>query len=229
LIRVLAVDTSTRWGGVALVERPSDEEAPRVVAEAGFLNPRTHADSILDRIDWLLARAGWSKQGLDGFVSTRGPGSFTGIRVSLGTVAGLGLAADRPCAGVGTLEALAEAGGPCTRERMALIGAGRGEVYGQRFDGDSAPPEAREEPWVGPPEGASLEGDPRPVLAPGGEFAAEELARRVPGSLPPRQPRGLAGAAGRIVLLRGLDDGGGHAGIPPLYVRPPDAVVKKNT
>jgi tRNA threonylcarbamoyladenosine biosynthesis protein TsaB len=84
-------------------------------------------------VDWALARAGWAKTDLAGFVATRGPGSFTGIRIGLGTIRGLALAAARPCAGVSVLEALAEAHGPGRGDRVALIGAGRGEVYGQRF------------------------------------------------------------------------------------------------
>jgi tRNA threonylcarbamoyladenosine biosynthesis protein TsaB len=227
LIRVLALDTSTRWGGIALVERGNDGSDPVVVAETGFLMGRTHADTLLLRVDWALSQAGWSKSGLDAFVATRGPGSFTGIRVALGTVVGLSVGSGRPCVGVGSLEALAEAHGPAERERLAVIGAGRGELYGQRFDAASSPPVPLESPWVGPPSRTADNGGVVLIPAPGDDPGPRREALP-PGGLAVRAPRGAAAAAGRIALARGLDRSAPEE-IAPLYVRPPDAVVKKRS
>jgi tRNA threonylcarbamoyl adenosine modification protein YeaZ len=199
-----------------------------VVAESGVRVRRSHATHLLDSVDWLLTRAGWSRSALDGFVATRGPGSFTGIRVGLGTVRGLGLAAGRPCVGVTTLDALAEAHGPAERERVALVDAGRGEVYGARFDAASSPPDPLEQPWLRPMD-RLLESCPGEVLlifAPG---HVGEAAR--PANLPPRvrvarSPRALAAAAGRLALLRGLARHAGTTHLSPLYLRPPDATLK---
>ena len=62
--------------------------------------------------------SGWSRSEIDAYAAVRGPGSFTGIRVGLGTIGGLALAADRPCFGIGTLPSLAEAHGPDALERV---------------------------------------------------------------------------------------------------------------
>ncbi len=72
-----------------------------------------------------MEAAGVGFAALDRIGVTVGPGSFTGLRVGLAFAKGLGLALDRPCVGVGTLQALAAAvtlEGPVA----ALIDAGRG-------------------------------------------------------------------------------------------------------
>ncbi|MGH7025082.1 MAG: tRNA (adenosine(37)-N6)-threonylcarbamoyltransferase complex dimerization subunit type 1 TsaB, partial [Caulobacteraceae bacterium] len=62
-------------------------------------------------------------------------GSFTGLRVGLAFAKGLALALDIPCTGVGTLSALAAG---AVGRRAAVIDAGRGAIYLQRFDGEEA-------------------------------------------------------------------------------------------
>jgi tRNA threonylcarbamoyladenosine biosynthesis protein TsaB len=221
--RVVSLDTSGRWGGVALLEAGSPGE-PRLVAEAGLVLGGSHAVHILALLGALLAEAGWSRTGVDAYSATRGPGSFTGIRVGLGTVRGLGLASSRPCVGVGTLDALAEAFGPAAGERVPLLAAGRGEVYGARFDAESSPPAEILAPWLGPPERAVTGGRGEPVIF--GPGADEETARlRAAGwrGRASRAPTSVAAAAGRLVLFRlgsGAKDG---EGLSPLYLRPPDA------
>ena len=140
MIRVLALDTSTAWGSVALVEQEGCENRPRVVAEHGERVDGAHAERLLHWIGQLLSGAGWSKTGFDAYATTRGPGSFTGVRVGLGTIRGLSLAAGRPCFGVTTLEAIVEAHGPADMDRIPLMDAGRGELYTARYDADSFPP-----------------------------------------------------------------------------------------
>lgn len=226
--RILALDTSTWWCGLALVEQEAEGAPPRPIAETGLQVQRSHADRLLELADGLLDRAGWPKSSLDGFVATRGPGSFTGIRVGLGTVRGLALAADRPCAGVTTFEALAEAHGPAERERVALVGAGRGEIYGARFDADSSPPVSRGEPWLRPATGLAeaCAGDCVLIFAPGSKEALRDLDRTSSRLRVAATPRAMAAAAARVTLLRGLLESGESTSLSPLYIRPPDAVLK---
>jgi len=228
LKRVLGLDTSTWWCGLALVEQEGAGTEPRAVAETGRLVRRSHADRLLDLADELLRRAGWPRSSVDGYVATRGPGSFTGLRVGLGTVRGLALAADRPCVGVTTLEALAAAHGPAERERVALVGAGRGEVYGARFDAASFPPVPRGEPWLLPASRLAGTCAEESVLIPawGIEPAALGIGSGSPHLRLAATPRSVASAAACLALQRGLPEGGGSLSISPLYIRPPDAVLK---
>ncbi len=224
--RLVAVDTSCWWGGVALLETGS-AGACRVVAEAGLLVSDSHAAHALALLGALLAEAGWSRSDVDAYAATRGPGSFTGIRVGLGTIRGLGLAASRPCIGIGTLEAMAEAFGPAAGERVPLISAGRGEVYGARYDAASSPPVEIVPPWLGPPERALEAGGGEAVLfGPGVEAAAS--AMRGKGWRGPawRTPTSVAAAAGRLALIRIASGAADGEGLSPLYLRPPDAELK---
>lgn len=218
--RILAIDTSTWWGGIALIE--GDPTQPSIVAESGLHVRDSHASRLLPAIERLLAEAGWSRHDLDAYVATRGPGSFTGIRVGLGTLHGLALASGRPCFGVTTLAALAEAHGPDERERVPLIAAGRGEVYAGRFDAAGSPPLEVDSPIVAP-EAEIVERYAGRVVrfipAPGTTLGP---AAHVTGPPPAVAPRGIAAAAGRIIARAHPTLADPRTPLTPVYVRPPD-------
>lgn len=215
--RVLALDTSTWWESVALVQQEGVDSPPEVVGEVGLRVDRSHAPQILVRVERLLADCGWSKSSVDAYVATRGPGSFTGIRVALGTVLGLGFASGRPCFGVGTLEALAQAHGPSPGRRLAVIGAGRGKLYAAEFDAASSPPVELRAPWVAEAGELLAAADPSTRIVPGPGTEADLRPSGAAG----RSPRAIASAAGTLVLLRGADRDT-HDPPVPLYVRRPD-------
>ncbi len=230
MIRVLAIDTSTVWGSLALVEQAASDADPLLVAELGLRVADSHAVRLVQRVDLLLAEAEWNCSAMDGFVVTRGPGSFTGIRIGLGTARGLALSTDRPCCGISSLAALADAHGPAEWERVPLIGAGRGEIYAARYDAESSPPIELRAPWLGqacdaaPPEAGPavvIATAPREALALGVSPGPQTLRLACAG------PH-LAGAAGRLALLRGLARSGEPASLVPQYVRPPDAELKSD-
>src|SRR5438128_12484099 len=81
-MRVLAVDTSTMAGGVALVEDA------RVVGESLLDVRTTHSERLMLAIDRVLTDAGWEARHLDGIAVAVGPGSFTGLRIGLAAVKG---------------------------------------------------------------------------------------------------------------------------------------------
>jgi tRNA threonylcarbamoyladenosine biosynthesis protein TsaB len=66
------------------------------------------------------------------FAAAVGPGSFTGLRIGLATTKALAATLSRPCASVPTLAAVARAAGPA-ENILALLPAGRGEVFVQQF------------------------------------------------------------------------------------------------
>jgi len=231
LTRILALDTSTWREGISLLEWHGGDEPPESVAEVEFDVRDSHAVRLVEGVDRLLVDAGWARADLDGYVATRGPGSFTGIRIGLGTVCGLALASGRPAAGVVSLHALAETLGPADGDRVAVIGAGRGEVYHARYDAGSTPPLEAAAPRLGTLREACDDAPPNSVFvfAAGCETQAEEAARRVSsGRVIPRSPSGVATAAGRLALLGGAFRGDAGSTLTPLYLRPPDAELKRN-
>ncbi len=225
MIRAAAVDASTWWGGVALVQ--GDAGAGEVVAEAGLLVSESHSRHLLPLLEHLLAQVGWGRSDLDLYAATRGPGSFTGLRIGLGTVRGLALAAGRPCYGVGTLEALATANGREDRDRVPVMDAGRGEVYAARFTGGSFPPEAVTEPWLGNLDSVAASGTgPAVLISQGAAKHCAALLAAAPGSLVREASSGVAGGTGLLAMRFHHDGLPSGTGMAPLYLRAPDAVLK---
>ena len=223
-MRVMALDASTWWGAAALLE--THDGTTRLIAEIGVHVESSHAARLLPLVDGLLATAGWSKSSIDIFAAVRGPGSFTGIRVALGLISGLALVTGRPSIGVGTLDAMAEAYGPAASDRVPLLDAGRGEVYGARFDARSSPPALLRPPWVGD---ASLACEPSsPAVVFGGGARLHEARLREAGYAGPigAAPTSVAAAAGRLAIA-GVAAGtlGPHDAVP-LYVRPATAEAR---
>lgn len=236
---VLAFDTTGNLGSVAVLD-PAAPERERVET---FSPSRRHAAKLLPAIHSALAARGvplgGRAPGLSLLAATRGPGSFTGLRVGLATLGGLALALDRAAAGVSSLEAAALAdllGSGRRCRRLALVDALRGEVFAAGFGvRPSLPPH---------PAGRPL-GSPR-VLRPeaAGRLADELGATRVcgPGAVRYREqvaaglaragltevelatdPEPLAPAAARLAIgLREADPDGLPSTLAPLYLREPD-------
>jgi tRNA threonylcarbamoyladenosine biosynthesis protein TsaB len=99
-MKLLAVETSTEACSAAL---SIDGE----VKERFEIAPREHTKLILPMIDSLMAEAELKPQQLDALAFSRGPGSFTGVRISTGIIQGIALGADLPVVPVSTLAALA--------------------------------------------------------------------------------------------------------------------------
>jgi tRNA threonylcarbamoyladenosine biosynthesis protein TsaB len=121
---LLAFETSSRLGSVAL-ETP----AGITVRELGI--PREQTERLLSTTDELLAAAGIDLEGLDAIAFGRGPGSFTGLRVSAAVAQGLAAASGLPLLPVSSLLCLAERAWHETPFERALVcvDAHMGEVY----------------------------------------------------------------------------------------------------
>lgn len=101
-MKVLAIETSTMAGSVALLD------GEELVSEYLLNIKMTHSERLLLAIDHILRDAKIPISEVDGFAISIGPGSFTGLRIGTSTVKGLAFAANKPVVGVPTLDALAE-------------------------------------------------------------------------------------------------------------------------
>ena len=100
-MKILAFESSAKAAGVALCE---DEF---LVAQSYQNNGLTHSTTLLPMAEDLLRNCGVSLDQVDCLAVSAGPGSFTGLRIGISTVKGLAWGAEKPCAGVSTLEAMA--------------------------------------------------------------------------------------------------------------------------
>jgi tRNA threonylcarbamoyladenosine biosynthesis protein TsaB len=216
-MRVLAVDTATEASSVALL---SGDELLSRYAEGGL----SHAQQILGMVEAVLAEAQVSLSMLDGIAASIGPGSFTGVRISVAVAQGLAFGAGLRVAPVSTLEALAfQAMRSGAANALACLDARMGEVYWGCFAADPARGVAASSPpSVGPP-GSVVLPVPGPHRGIGRGFTAYPALAALPGlELDPDDRRALPNArefarlgALRLQLGEGLDP----ADISPLYLR----------
>ena len=98
---ILIIDTATEACSAAIV---TDGE----VHHQFEICPQQQSQRILPMISDLCQRAGINIQQIDAIGFGHGPGSFTGVRIAIGTVQGLALGLDIPVVGVSTLAAMAQ-------------------------------------------------------------------------------------------------------------------------
>lgn len=100
-MRILAIETSTMLGGIAIVDKSG------LVSEIRLNVSIEHSERLLPEIKHLLRSSGLSIKDIDAFAISAGPGSFTGLRVGMATVKGLCFSTGKPLIAVSTLEAMA--------------------------------------------------------------------------------------------------------------------------
>src|SRR5687767_8053928 len=122
---VLAADTSLPLLSVALISDGA------LIGALTMEGKGSRNEKLLPAIDWLLTENAIDRRQIDLFAVTRGPGSFTGVRIGLATLQGLALALGRPICAMSTHEAIAHG----ERGRVAIRDdAGRGEWYVSVFE-----------------------------------------------------------------------------------------------
>jgi tRNA threonylcarbamoyladenosine biosynthesis protein TsaB len=217
-LRVLALDTTSPRGSVALLEGEDSR------GEIGLSTEKGHSRWLLPAIDFLLRELGLRASDLNAYAVAAGPGSFTGIRVGISTVQGLALASPRPCLGLDVLDALAALALDTADTLVALRDAGPGEVYAALYDRNARP---RGERGVRTLE-SLLEAvrGPAAFVGDGAENHRAQIQDRLPQALfPPGSPF-LAAALGRLAGPRlAAGEGGGPECLRPLYLR--DAHIRK--
>ena len=100
-MKILALDTSAKVSSVSIVT----EE--RVMAEFSVHLNFTHSQTIMPMCEQLLSCCQIPLEEIDAFAVSKGPGSFTGLRIGLSAVKGMAFSLQKPCIGVSTLDALA--------------------------------------------------------------------------------------------------------------------------
>src|SRR5450432_709094 len=104
-MHVLALDTTTREGSVALVDDHG------IIDERRGDSARSQAERLPGELIALAGAHGIPVTAVDLFAVASGPGSFTGIRIGIATMQGLALMSGRGIVAVSALEALAQCAG----------------------------------------------------------------------------------------------------------------------
>ena len=132
---LLAVDTSGKHGSIALA-RCGPGDGCNVI-EVVPLEGGTFSAQLVPQIAALLAKHSLGKLDIGGLAVVSGPGSFTGLRIGLAVIKALGDVLAKPIAAVSLLQAMA-ASGQSRGRVVAVLDAGRGEVYAGEYDVDTS-------------------------------------------------------------------------------------------
>jgi tRNA threonylcarbamoyladenosine biosynthesis protein TsaB len=128
----LILETSSHAGQVAL------GEGERVVGVRRLDEARRHARDLAPAVRELLAARGWRARELHGVIVSRGPGSYTGLRVGIMSARALAYATGCALLAVETFAAIARQAPPEARTLDVLADAQQDKVYVQRFGREAA-------------------------------------------------------------------------------------------
>lgn len=133
-MKILALESSAVAASAALCE---DE---MLLGQTYLHTGLTHSQTLLPMVAGLLEQCGLKPQDLDLIAVAAGPGSFTGLRIGVAAAKGLAWAAELPCAGCSTLEAMAWSLAGFQGEVCAAMDARRHQVYNARFQVNGTAP-----------------------------------------------------------------------------------------
>lgn len=131
-MRVLAIDVSVTVCSVGVLD----------TATSAFYSKKLETDKgqaefLVPMVQDVIILAGINIKNLDYIAVTRGPGSFTGVRIGLATAKMLGLALNIPVIGISTLDVIARMHSD-SQDTLFLIDTKRNDFYGQI--GEGSPP-----------------------------------------------------------------------------------------
>jgi len=136
---LLAADTSGKHGSIGLACAPDGDypangslDAVEILGVAP-LDGGTFSAQLVPQIAALLGKHSLQVHDIGAFAAASGPGSFTGLRVGLAAIKALAEVLQKPIAAVSLLEVVARSAKVQGRI-LAVLDAGRGQVYAGRYD-----------------------------------------------------------------------------------------------
>jgi tRNA threonylcarbamoyladenosine biosynthesis protein TsaB len=230
---VLALDTTTRQGSVALAR-----DGRLIAAYAGD-TAIAHGERLPGDVVHLLDAHDLRVAHVDLFAVAAGPGSFTGLRIGIATMQGLALANGKPLAGISALDAIHDSlhslspkpSALSPRDEVAVwMDAGRGQVFSSIYkNGDVSEPALVDKPaeilarWAREPTQPA-------VFAGDGALAYRHLVcAAVPGAeiIEPVPP--LAPSIARLAELHVRQHGPSSPdAIRPIYIRRSDVELARD-
>ena len=128
---ILAIETTGPLASVAIYR---DGKACYYINDSSF----SHLQECIPMVKKAMAEEGVRPEDIDAIAVSKGPGSFTGIRIGMATAKGLAQVWDKPIVEVPTLESFAWADMPYTRNTLIcpVFDARRSQVYAAAFRKD---------------------------------------------------------------------------------------------
>ena len=127
-MRILALEPSAKAVSAAVTEDG------KVLCSGYQDTGLTHSRTLMPIVEAMLKNTGLTVQDCDAVAVAAGPGSFTGIRIGVSAAKGLAFAADKPCAAVSTLEAMARNVAHMDALVVCAMDARRSQIYNALFE-----------------------------------------------------------------------------------------------
>ncbi|WP_321393324.1 tRNA (adenosine(37)-N6)-threonylcarbamoyltransferase complex dimerization subunit type 1 TsaB [Emcibacter sp.] len=227
-MNILAIDTALGACSAALLVEGE------LVAWRYEERMRGHAERLMPMVEEVLDKARFARSDIQGIASTRGPGTFTGVRIGLSAAKGLSLALGIPLAGFTSLEVVAHniIGREDIPEGPVCVAhdARRGEVYFQIFsyEGGLLEPQSEARAVVLERIGDDMPKEKCILIGTGVDLIRDILPEerleniQLPNVNPQPDARILAKMA-----ARSPERFEGERRVAPLYLRAPDAIKPK--
>lgn len=128
-MKVLAIDTSTMISTVTI------SEGEKIIGDFNVNQEKTHSESLVPMIETLLKLLGLKLSDIDLFAIAQGPGSFTGLRISMAVIKTLAQVTKKKIIPISTLEALAN-NSSSEKYKVSMLDARGNRVYGALYSPD---------------------------------------------------------------------------------------------
>ncbi len=229
---ILSIETTTRLGGVALMD-----EEQGLIAERKLNVKSTHSERLMPELRDMLGLMGLTVSDLDAVAVSIGPGTFTGLRIGLAAAKGLVMSGGETIklVPVPTLDALAYCLPYMDKPVCTMLDARRGQVYAALYDNSKGTPRV-----IMPPcaiEAASfsahIKDAPEVVfIGQGADVYRDEIIQSFHGNadfIPPHLsiPSPASVAALGIKMLGSDTPLPDPIGLGPLYIRKSEAELNK--
>lgn len=151
-VTILAIETSTSQGSLALASRDSFGKL-NVLAQTSWTRQKSYGESLLPAISHLLNSNDLQLAQLNGIALSLGPGSFTGVRLGVAVARAFGFTSNLPILTFNSLEVLAMSACDQSLPIAVIQNAFGNQVWFATYD-------------VQPTESALTENSPVTVLKP---------------------------------------------------------------
>jgi tRNA threonylcarbamoyladenosine biosynthesis protein TsaB len=246
-LNVLAIDTATEILSVAL----RCDSNRRMYAETRDTGLK-HSQVLMPLVSRLMAEAGITPDQLDLIACTRGPGSFTGLRIGMATAKGLGVAVasarkldQAPVVSVSTLEVMAAALPSNESLVVPVIDGRKNRFYAAIFrSGSRLTPDldldameiiaeiGRQREQAVPGDGSTRGGHTAAadviLTGPHARLFADRIDDSLTVVIDPACRRGNSETLIRLALAKYETDGPDAPGQGPVYVRSSDAQLSRH-
>lgn len=124
-MKILSIDTSSNLCSVAILEDN------KIIKEMHNKSEKEHSETLMPMIDDILNSSNLTLEDINLIACSKGPGSFTGIRIGLATIKAFADSKEIPVMGINSLEALGFCGviKKGNGEYISIIDAKNNNVY----------------------------------------------------------------------------------------------------